>query len=123
MKTSKLYELYFPVPKHPRQCNVVSWCQNDPQLIAAGLDRYRSDHCVLVWDIQSRTGAAVVAEMGLSDMAHSLTWLPDHHKTLVVGMNNKLLKMIDLRGRYGQRWVWLLNLIIFQRMGGGGLLP
>ncbi|BES96654.1 missing oocyte, meiosis regulator, homolog (Drosophila) [Nesidiocoris tenuis] len=85
------------VPKHPRQCNVVSWCQNDPQLIAAGLDRYRSDHCVLVWDIQSRTGAAVVAEMGLSDMAHSLTWLPDHHKTLVVGMNNKLLKMIDLR--------------------------
>uniref|UniRef100_A0A0A9ZA57 WD repeat-containing protein mio n=3 Tax=Lygus hesperus TaxID=30085 RepID=A0A0A9ZA57_LYGHE len=85
------------IPKHARQCNVVSWCHNDPQLIATGLDRYRSDHCILVWDIRSRSGPTTTAELGLSDMAHSLAWLQDHHKTLVVGMNNKLIKMVDLR--------------------------
>lgn len=85
------------VPKHARQCNVVSWNKTDSQLLAAGLDRYRSDHCVLVWDILSGRQHATVAELGLSDTAHSLTWLYSQPKTLVIGMNNKHLRMVDLR--------------------------
>ncbi|KAL1137877.1 hypothetical protein AAG570_009573 [Ranatra chinensis] len=88
------------VPKHARQCNVVAWNRVDTNLIAAGLDRYRSDHCVLVWDVCSGvggSGVAAVAELGLSDAAHSLAWLYSQPRALIVGMNNKHLKMVDLR--------------------------
>ncbi|XP_014242242.1 GATOR complex protein MIOS-B [Cimex lectularius] len=83
-------------PKYARQCNVVQWNKIENHLIAAGLDRYRSDHCILVWDLKTRHHN-LVAELGLSDMAHSLCWLSEHPKSLIIGMNNKTLKMVDLR--------------------------
>jgi hypothetical protein len=70
----------------------------DSNLLAAGLDRYRTDHCVLVWDTQVARASSTVAEMGLSDAAHSLAWLYNQPRSLIVGMNNKHLKMVDLRG-------------------------
>uniref|UniRef100_A0A1B6CGC5 MIOS-like alpha-solenoid domain-containing protein n=1 Tax=Clastoptera arizonana TaxID=38151 RepID=A0A1B6CGC5_9HEMI len=96
-------------PKHARQCNTVAWNPIDSNLIAAGLDKYRTDHSVLLWDVlkcpTSRShGASTpsdytrpVAELGLSDTAHSLAWLNSQPQSLVIGMNNKHLKMVDLR--------------------------
>uniref|UniRef100_T1HA87 Zinc_ribbon_16 domain-containing protein n=1 Tax=Rhodnius prolixus TaxID=13249 RepID=T1HA87_RHOPR len=83
-------------PKHARPCNAVAWSPSPEQLLACGLDRYRNDHCVHVWDVGSRQPiASPVAELGLSDTANSICWL--HNRCLVVGVNSKQLKMYDLR--------------------------
>lgn len=94
-------------PKHARQCNTVAWNPVDSNLIAAGLDKYRTDHSVLLWDVlkcpahqgstMTSDHARPVAELGLSDTAHSLAWLNSQPRSMVIGMNNKHLKMIDLR--------------------------
>lgn len=42
--------------------------------------------------------ARPIAEMGLSELAHSLTWLRKQNRTLIVGMNQKQIKIFDLRG-------------------------
>jgi hypothetical protein len=93
----------------------------DSNLIAAGLDKYRADHSVLLWDVlkcphhgDGRTGvpsvshqhhaspafelARPVAELGLSEIAHSLAWFNTQSRSLIIGMNNKHLKLVDLRG-------------------------
>lgn len=93
------HRCYFicPDPKHARPCNAVAWSPSPEQLLACGLDRYRNDHCVHVWDVGSRQPiASPVAELGLSDTANSICWL--HNRCLVVGVNSKQLKMYDLRG-------------------------
>lgn len=43
--------------------------------------------------------ARPIAEMGLSELAHSLAWLQRQSRTLVVGMNQKQIKIFDLRGK------------------------
>jgi hypothetical protein len=42
--------------------------------------------------------ARPVAELGLSETAHSLAWFNSQSRSLVIGMNNKHLKLVDLRG-------------------------
>ena len=37
--------------KMSRPCNVVSFSQSHPHLLACGLDKVRNDPCLLVWDI------------------------------------------------------------------------
>ncbi|RZF47041.1 hypothetical protein LSTR_LSTR012618 [Laodelphax striatellus] len=95
--------------KHARQCNAISWNPVDTNLIAVGLDKYRMEHSVMVWDVvkgSSRSGhyssssteyPRPCSELGLSDTAHSLAWLRTQPRTLVIGMNNKHLKLIDAR--------------------------
>lgn len=39
-----------------------------------------------------------IIEIGLSDIAHSLAWFNQSPQVLVVGVNNKNLKMLDIRG-------------------------
>lgn len=115
--------ILIPVPRHARQCNTVAWNPVDSNLIAAGLDKYRADHSVLLWDVlkcphhgDRRTSVAPsvshqhpaasppvelarpVAELGLSETAHSLAWFNCQSRSLVIGMNNKHLKLVDLRG-------------------------
>ncbi|KDR16180.1 GATOR complex protein MIOS [Zootermopsis nevadensis] len=109
------------VPRHARQCNTVAWNPVDSNLIAAGLDKYKADHSVLLWDVlkcphhgDGRTGmpsvsyqhhaasqalelARPVAELGLSETAHSLAWFNTQSRSLIIGMNNKHLKLVDLR--------------------------
>jgi hypothetical protein len=97
----------------------------DSNLIAAGLDKYRADHSVLLWDVlkcphhgDGRTGVASsvshqhnatlsafelarpVAELGLSETTHSLAWFNTQPRNLIIGMNNKHLKHVDLRGKF-----------------------
>ncbi|KAG0415270.1 hypothetical protein HPB47_007546 [Ixodes persulcatus] len=43
-------------PKQPRRCNVVAWNPVEFSLLAAGLDKHKGDHCILVWDLNHLPG-------------------------------------------------------------------
>ncbi|CAB3376755.1 Hypothetical predicted protein [Cloeon dipterum] len=81
-------------PKHPRQCNAVAWNPVDRAMLVSGLDKHRGDHSVLLWDAVKSPQKAV-AEFSLSEVIHSLAWL--HQHVIAVGMNNKNIKIIDIR--------------------------
>ncbi|XP_026277027.1 GATOR complex protein MIOS-B [Frankliniella occidentalis] len=100
------------VPRHGRQCNTVAWNPSESNLIAAGLEKHRTDHSVLLWDLQrcphsnghsshhapsSMEPTRPSAELGLSETAHSLAWLRGQPRCLMVGLNNKHLKLFDFR--------------------------
>ncbi|KAK9890772.1 hypothetical protein WA026_012117 [Henosepilachna vigintioctopunctata] len=105
------------VPRHSRPCNAVLWNPVDNNVLAGCLDKYRSDHAVLLWDIikfppvnennaaklsMNTVQPAVelarpVAEYGISESAHSLGWFKSNSKQMVVGMNNKNIKLLDFR--------------------------
>ncbi|XP_034247778.1 GATOR complex protein MIOS-A isoform X2 [Thrips palmi] len=106
------------VPRHARQCNTVAWNPTDPNLIAAGLEKHRTDHSVLLWNLQrcplsnghsthhhassSSSSSSMEplrpsVELGLSETAHSLAWLRGQPKCLMVGLNGKHLKLFDFR--------------------------
>ncbi|GAB6033307.1 hypothetical protein CHUAL_013078 [Chamberlinius hualienensis] len=105
------------IPRHPRQCNALSWNSVDSNLLVAGLEKYRSDYSLLVWDViksTSYTGDSErrtlsgnydtnvfptrsVYEYGHSEAIHSVQWLLSQHKTLIVGCNQKYLKILDIR--------------------------
>lgn len=91
------------VPKHTRQINSLSWNKNSPNLLAAGLDKARSDHAVIIWDISANQkytngfhSDALRSELGQSETAQSVAWVTN--KTLLVGINGKHMKLFDLRG-------------------------
>lgn len=56
----------------------------------------------LTYSSRSKTtavdGARPVAEFGLSDNTQSLAWLKGNSKVMAVGMNQKNIKIVDLRG-------------------------
>lgn len=101
------------VPRHIRQCNTVAWNPTESNLIAAGLEKHRTDHSVLLWDLQrcphsnghlvhhaassSMEPTRPSVELGLSETAHSLAWLRGQSRCLMVGLNNKHLKLYDFR--------------------------
>ena len=87
----------------------------DPNLIVSGLDKYRTDHSVLLWDIQKSPlnserahhhtnvqadSVKPIAEAGVSETTHSLAWFNNQSRCLVAGINNKQLKIIDFRGKF-----------------------
>lgn len=113
------------VPRHARQCNAVSWNPIEPNIVAAGLDKYRADHSLLIWDIKKcsvssdnngstrlmgstnsshhNALAAVelpkpVAEFGVSETTNSLAWFITQPRTLAIGLNQKSIKIVDFRG-------------------------
>ncbi|KAJ8949341.1 hypothetical protein NQ314_008261 [Rhamnusium bicolor] len=106
------------VPRHGRQCNAVLFNPNDCHLIAAGLDKYRSDSSVLIWDINKFSGNSdsnnsgrlavntmapavelvkPVAEFGTSETTNSLAWFHGTSRLLACGMNMKNIKIYDMR--------------------------
>jgi WD40 repeat protein len=102
------------VPKHARQCNAVAWNPVDFNLLVCGLDKYRTDQSLLLWDIlkgppnSERThhynasqteSIKPLAEAGVSETIHSLAWFNNEPKCLIAGVNNKQLKIIDFRGK------------------------
>lgn len=105
-------------PKHARQCNAVAWNPVDPNLLICGLDKYRTDHSILLWDVvrsqnlnpsvhpqthhHTMTGQAdhtikPLCEAGVSETTHSLSWFTNDSRCCVAGVNNKQLKIIDFR--------------------------
>lgn len=104
------------VPRHSRPCNTVVWNPIDNNVLAVGLEKYRSDYAVLLWDIMKypttneNAGrmpmntvqpavelAKPVAEYGVSEHAHSISWFKSNSKQMAVGMNNKNIKLLDFR--------------------------
>ncbi|XP_013772701.1 GATOR complex protein MIOS-like [Limulus polyphemus] len=113
------------VPRQARQCNAVAWSPIDCNLLAAGLDKNRSDYALLIWDVAQpqlstfesegldrrqhiagfltgdHTGnqptSRPLFELGLSETVHSLHWSIQQQKMLFCGMTNKYLKVFDLR--------------------------
>ncbi|TPX34999.1 hypothetical protein SmJEL517_g02515 [Synchytrium microbalum] len=46
------------VTRNARACNAVAFCPTDHRLLASGLDKVRSDHCLFVWDTSLATAAS-----------------------------------------------------------------
>lgn len=103
-------------PRYPRQCNTVKWNPTESNLLASGYEKHRSDHSILIWDVlkgpadyrsysshssvlglQNTDYIRPVMEIGLSDIAHSISWFNQSPHVLVVGVNNKNLKVLDIR--------------------------
>ncbi|CAH1154363.1 unnamed protein product [Phaedon cochleariae] len=106
------------VPKHSRHCNAVLFNPVDHNLIAAGLEKYRSDSSILIWDIDkftsngecNSTGRMAVntmapavelvkpiIEFGTSEATYGVSWFHGSNRLLAAGMNGKNIKIFDLR--------------------------
>ncbi|XP_077554266.1 GATOR complex protein mio isoform X1 [Haemaphysalis longicornis] len=83
------------VPKQPRRCNVVAWNPVEYNMLAAGLDKYKGDNSISVWDVQQ--AGSRPHELGYSDSTQSLSWFSQAPKTFVAGMSNKHLRIYDTR--------------------------
>ncbi|XP_035440073.2 GATOR complex protein MIOS [Spodoptera frugiperda] len=103
-------------PRYSRLCNSVSWSHMENNMLAVAMEKNRSDHCILIWDVYrgsilseeaKATDAASsssvteaprpLAEMGLSETAHCVTWANFSSRTLIASMNLKYIKIFDLR--------------------------
>ncbi|KAJ0176372.1 hypothetical protein K1T71_007551 [Dendrolimus kikuchii] len=103
------------VPRFPRLCNSVSWSHTETSMLAVAMEKHRSDHCILLWDVSRGTMQVdeakgtessshsstepikPLAEMGLSETAHSVSWSNSSSRTLLASMNLKYIKIFDLR--------------------------
>uniref|UniRef100_T1JHX6 Uncharacterized protein n=1 Tax=Strigamia maritima TaxID=126957 RepID=T1JHX6_STRMM len=107
------------VPRHPRQCNCVSWNPEERNLLAAALERAKTDHSILIWDVtrnnikheserrllsgstsndvNSSGSTKPFIEMGNSESVHSFHWFWHQPKSFVTGMSNRHLKVFDIR--------------------------
>ncbi|OTF78204.1 hypothetical protein BLA29_001965, partial [Euroglyphus maynei] len=95
--------------EYPRSCNALDFCQIDNNLLASGFERNKGDHSVMIWDIahtginynqaaQSATISGTTKPLHQSapnDQVHSLRWF--RNRSLICGMNNKHLKLIDAK--------------------------
>lgn len=61
-----------------------------------GFEKNKFDHCITVWDVAkgAPSEASIVNLIGLSETAHSMCW---NQKTLIAGMSQKYIKLMDLR--------------------------
>lgn len=50
-----------------------------------------------------------LAEMGLSETAHNVTWSNCSNRTLLASMNLKYIKIFDLRGKNGPLVLLLIH--------------
>ncbi|XP_063591436.1 GATOR2 complex protein MIOS-like [Penaeus indicus] len=101
------------IPKHSRAVNSLAWSTQEPKLLSAGLDKVRTDHSVVVWDVtrtsqppsytfdqrNSSAGENIkpLIEFGLAEASHSVAFSLHASGTLLTGMNNKHIKIFDLR--------------------------
>ena len=86
--------------KHNRQCNTLAWGSAEPYMLAAGFDKHRSEHGLILWDVA--TGghdSRHIMEAAFGDTVTSLAWF-NHTHTLAAGVNSKQLRIYDIRGRY-----------------------
>ncbi|KAI8437208.1 hypothetical protein MSG28_010532 [Choristoneura fumiferana] len=104
------------VPRYPRLCNSVAWSHVETNMLGVALEKHRSDHCILVWDVTRGMGTSEeslqtdtapptqdasrpIAEMGLSETCHNVAWTNSSNRTLLASMNMKFIKIFDLRGQ------------------------
>jgi len=78
------------------QCNAVVWNKWDTSILAAALDRSKTDHAVLLWDAcKSTVPEKPILEYGPSECGNSLSWL--NVNSLIAGLGGKTIKVIDRR--------------------------
>lgn len=105
-----------------RPCTSVAWNPVNPNLIACGFDRHRSDQSLFVWDVSTyhsvspdKSKISIDAnlqltspspgkfypkpknEFGYAESVNSVIWLRQEPLTLTAGMNGKTLRMYDIR--------------------------
>ncbi|TMW41145.1 hypothetical protein DOY81_013775, partial [Sarcophaga bullata] len=39
-------------PRQQRMCLCLAWSETDPNILAIGHDRYKSDSCITIWDTE-----------------------------------------------------------------------
>ncbi|XP_037294415.1 GATOR complex protein MIOS isoform X1 [Manduca sexta] len=98
--------------RYQRLCNSVSWSHVETNMLAVAMEKHRSDHCILLWDVNRGSSPAdeardsahspadpskPLAEMGLSEAAHNVAWSNCSNRTLLASMNLKYIKIFDLR--------------------------
>ncbi|GFS35706.1 GATOR complex protein MIOS [Trichonephila inaurata madagascariensis] len=109
------------IPKQSRSCNCVSWNPVESNVLISGLEKYRGDNCILVWDItrSSYIPSAIdavtsydrrsmftldstnvpkpVLELGTSESTQSISWFRYNPKLFVCGMSTKYIRLYDMR--------------------------
>ncbi|CAH2048926.1 unnamed protein product, partial [Iphiclides podalirius] len=105
------------VTKFVRPCNGLAWNHDESNLLAAAMDKHRNDNCIQVWDVHRSSMSAdeftestspsleptrPIAELALSETAHSVTWTNLGNHTLAASMNLKHIKIFDLRENTGK---------------------
>lgn len=103
------HEVYHFQAGKPRLCNAVALSSQN--LLAAGLDRVRTDFCLNVWDVQQRlistTAAATLGtaktqteplhKLAGSEPITSLKFFRDQPRTIVAGVKGQFVRLYDLR--------------------------
>ncbi|KAK3108543.1 hypothetical protein FSP39_010218, partial [Pinctada imbricata] len=107
-------------PKHTRTCIYLEWNPVDSQYLAEGLEKYRNDGCINIWNIHQKTDVGTYHERlryssshsdigsivynpfielgkGPSETTASFSWFPKDPKTFITGMNARYLRIFDLR--------------------------
>ncbi|XP_077978834.1 GATOR2 complex protein MIOS-B-like [Glandiceps talaboti] len=108
------------VPKHGRTCTSLVWNPLNSNLLAAGFgEKSRTDYSILIWDINTKPTVDLsstpertrtmgysespssvtkpLIELGLSETTTSIAWSYHDPNTFITGMNNKYLRVFDLR--------------------------
>lgn len=83
-------------PRQQRTCLCLAWNEVEPNLLAIGHDRNRSDYCITIWDVDRGIPKEPSSLIGLGDTAHSLCW-DKINKLLVAGVSQKSIKLYDTR--------------------------
>ncbi|KAF7506421.1 hypothetical protein GJ744_011775 [Endocarpon pusillum] len=101
--------LSFPV-RSERFCNAIAF--NNQGLLAAGLDRVRTDHCLNIWDLQQqlpsgstsgfvtssgRTYPEPLQKLASSEPITSIKFFRNEPRTLVAGVKGQFVRLYDLR--------------------------
>ncbi|ENN79182.1 hypothetical protein D910_02334, partial [Dendroctonus ponderosae] len=100
--------------KCPRPCTSVHFNPVDCQLVAVGLEKYKPDNSIMIFDItqvcakrdpivgfMGSNGVAEstkpVWEFGMSEHCQNLSWFHNNSKILATGMNMKFIRLYDIR--------------------------
>ncbi|XP_037961202.1 GATOR complex protein MIOS [Teleopsis dalmanni] len=83
-------------PRQQRMCLCLAWNETEPNILAIGHDRHRSDSCITIWDIERGLPKDTANFFGVSESAHSICW-DKNYRLLIAGMSQKHIKMFDLR--------------------------
>ncbi|KAL4925610.1 uncharacterized protein BDV17DRAFT_271885 [Aspergillus undulatus] len=99
---------HLPV-KMQRYCNAVAFSIHG--LLAAGLDRVRTDSCLNIWDVNQRLGMRAgkgnvnmepLRKLANSEPITSVKFFRDQPDTLVTGVKGQYVRIYDLREPGGQ---------------------
>lgn len=85
-------------PRISHSCTSLQWHPYNHTVLAAGFEKLRTEHGVLVWDIKDgRSLAEPLSEAGNGDHCCSLAWITNNSNLIVAGLGVKTVKIFDTR--------------------------